>query len=857
MSSSKGRNFATRIKRLAKSQLRQSWQSAPIKEQTVLYESYSGNGMLCHPEALFQYLLNDPKKSNLKHIWVLNDFQKYSDIIERYKNFRNVRFVKYLSNEYYRALSTSKYLINNVSFPSQFSKRAEQVYLNTWHGVPLKKMGYDIPQKAVDAKNIIRNFISADYLLSSSPAMTDEMYLRAFKLRNIFEGKIIEEGNPRVDRQWDSTQAKTEFNSLINNSGLPIDDRKIILYAPTWKGESYFNPHNDAVGLKTLINNLQATIDTTKYRIMLKAHQVVAESVSTYPELKKYLVPNSIPTNIALGAADVLITDYSSIFFDFLTTNRPIIFYIPDLEEYKKYRDLYINPELLPGLVAHDYQDLKKLIKSLDGITTPSDDIMKVYEEFKERYVPYDDGKSCARIVSIVFGQKVENYRLNNAPKDGKKKILIYAGGMIPNGITTSALNLLDNIDYEKFDVTVLCPFSTNKTIQESYRQINPNARLMFRFGTFNGGYLDNSIRLGVLRKGASHWAAKSKRQRILWTNEWNRCFGNARFDHMIDFSGYTPFWGMLFLHGPTTTRSIWLHNDLAADAQRSIEGNQPLKDGLYATFSIYPEFDNLVSVSSGLNEINKKSLNPWASNTRFIHASNTINSKKINQMAKLESSKDAFDSPRTTKRNQLVRSAMLGRMVADLISKNTDNHDSGQIHLSPNAKKTPYFTFIAVGRLSPEKNHSRLIQAFALVHEKEPATRLVIAGQGPLRETLEDEVARYGLTESVKLVGHTTNPYQLMALADTFVLSSDYEGQPMVILEALVLGLPVITTSFGSVGGALPEHLGRVVAPRVQDLAAAMIEEFRNPSVENNFDVDSYNKRAIAEFENVLEEIS
>lgn len=847
------RNLPNRVKRLVKTELRHYLHKAPVRNDTVLYESFSGNGMLCQPEAIFRYLISQPQFDRLIHTWVLNDFERYSDVIAEFKEYSNVRFVKYLSQGYYRALSTSKFLVNNVSFPTQFAKRPEQVYLNTWHGIPLKKMGYDIPKKGVEAKNIVRNFLCADYLLSSSPAMTDEMYMRAFKMRNIFEGKIIEEGNPRIDRQFDVHHARQEFDTRLAKVGISTDERQIILYAPTWKGESYFSPHNDGAGLKALVSKLEQNIDTSKYRVMLKAHQIVSESVGKIKELKNYLVPNSIPTNVALGATDILITDYSSIFFDFLVQDKPVIFYIPDLEDYKRYRDLYTSPEDLPGPVARNSEELVQLVSSVSNLSDLDQQCNTQFKLTKDRYVPFEDGEVSARIADIVFMGHEDGYRIKSDHSDGRKKILIYAGGMIPNGITTSALNLLDNIDYDKFDVTVLCPFSTKPEIQHNFQQINAQARIMFRFGTFNGGYLSNTIRLGVLRKGSSHWASKSSGQKRLWTQEWNRCFGQARFDHMIDFSGYTSFWGVLFLHGPADRRSIWLHNDLAADAHRSIEGSQPLKDGLYSTFSIYRDFDNLVSVSQGLNEINKNSLKEWSPKANFGYASNTVNARKIRKMASMRIKSAKMKLTHRDLVDPKLRSAIMGKQVAELIDPDLVMSDDFSADLQEHMTSEPFFTFFSAGRLSPEKNHSRLIQAFSIVHERIPTTRLVIAGEGPLRDQLENEIVSHGLTESVKLVGHTKNPYRLMNFADAFVLSSDYEGQPMVLLEALVLGIPVITTSFGSVAGALPADIGTIVPPTVEDLAEAMREEAENPTSRIEFDVDEYNRRAMNEFENIL----
>lgn len=840
----KVKRISRRIKNLAKREAQSYWRNLPIKEKSVLFESYSGNGMLCHPEAIFRHMLEQPEYKDFKFTWVLNDIQQYQSIVNEFESEPNVSFVKYGSIEYHRRLSTSKYLVNNVSFPAPFVKRDGQVYLNTWHGVPLKKMGFDITGRPEDAKNIIRNFLAADYLLSSSPAMTHEMYEKAFKLQGIYEGQVLEEGNPRTDRQSASSNPELEFRALMENNGVRVDDRKIILYAPTWKGESYFSPHNDAATLKSLIASIEAGIDGSKYQVLLKAHQVVSAAVSEDADLKRYLIPNSIPTNVALGATTLLVTDYSSIFYDFLSTGRPVVFYIPDLEDYRRYRDLYVDPQNFPGRVTKTANGLVEAI-TLELTATKIDSrVAEAYSHSQEKYVPFDDGRCTERVVKAVFGQgEARTRRLSD---NGKLKILIYAGGLIPNGITTSALNLLDNIDYSRFDVTVLCPFNAKGAKQHIYSQINHNARVLFRFGTFTGGYLDNALRLRVLKYGNDSLLAKLPGQKKLWETEWRRCFGSAKFDHMIDFSGYTAFWGMLFLHGPDSKKSIWLHNDLAADALRSVEGNTPLKAGLYSTFSIYRKFDNLISVSQGLNEINRSSLAKWAPRSNFSWASNTVNEAKIRQLANLGGSSAATSYELDRHRKS--------RMMGDLVQRLIDPARPAPTDISvPVDSGVPFFTFFSAGRLSPEKNHKRLVHAFARVHKQYPATRLVIAGDGPLKKQIKHEIVSLGLTESVKLVGHIKNPYQIMSISDAFVLSSDYEGQPMVLLEALVLGVPVITTSFGSVKGALPKDVGRIVPPTVQDLAAGMCAQIESFEEKVDFDVSRYNQRAVAEFEDVL----
>lgn len=170
--------------------------------------------MICNPYAIFQYLLEKEEYQDYTHIWVIDDFADNKLQIEKYEQYPNVRFVKYKTKEYCKALATTKYLINNVSFPSYFLKREEQIYLNTWHGTPLKNMGFDIPGANITQGNTMKNLLSADYLISSGPYMTRTAYENSYKLKNLYEGTILEEGFPRNDKFADSSDRDATFRSF-------------------------------------------------------------------------------------------------------------------------------------------------------------------------------------------------------------------------------------------------------------------------------------------------------------------------------------------------------------------------------------------------------------------------------------------------------------------------------------------------------------------------------------------------------------------------------------------------------------------------------------------------------------------
>ena len=155
----------------------------------------------------------------------------------------------------------------------------------------------------------------------------------------------------------------------------------------------------------------------------------------------------------------------------------------------------------------------------------------------------------------------------------------------------------------------------------------------------------------------------------------------------------------------------------------------------------------------------------------------------------------------------------------------------------------------MTAGRLTTQKNHLRLVRAFRLVHRADPNTRLVILGSGPLRGQLSAEIEELGLSAAVMLAGHRPNPYVVLAHADCFVLSSDYEGQPMVLLEALILGLPVVTPSFDTVRGARPDGYGMLVERTVDALAGGMSAFLRGEVPTLPFDYVAYNRDATQEF--------
>jgi CDP-glycerol glycerophosphotransferase len=833
------------------------WRREPIATRTVFYESFSGNGVVDSPEAIFRHLLTQPDMQDILHVWALNDLDAYPEVIEEFRDDPRVRFVESMSPAYLKALATSKYLVNNATFPPEFGKRPEQVYVNTWHGVPLKHMGYDMPGGGPSSGNIMRNFLSADYLLSANPFMTDQMYRSAYRLQGVYRGAVIEEGQPRVDRQFEAETDRGQAVAALERRGIDVGDRKIILVAPTWRGESFYTPYVNASQLLNTVRKLQASLDPSEYLVLLKVHQVVYRAMQERVGDCRFLVPNSIPTNVVLGATDILVTDYSSVFFDFLCTGRPILHYLPDLDEYEDGRGLYLAPDQLFGPVSVSMPELVQHVH--EAIADPSSGA-DLRATARKRFAPKDDGRVAERVVDIVLrGADSPEYTVHRDFATEKETLLIYLGAMSSNGIMTSALNLLRNLDYDRFDVSVFYPLRRGRERAANAALIDPRARILPRLGGFiaSPGRIQRENRL--MNQGLPE--SLSQRHLEFWTDEWARMFGMSEFDQVIDFSGYGCFAPFLFSCATARSKSIWLHNDMMADAQRETAGHRHLEERLQAVFTTYRYFDSLVSVSPELDRVNSEKLASFARAEQFTFAMNTIDGDRVLQMAGTGAAHGigpATDAPGPAGSGPASHQALFDTQnLASAVSSLLQHFDARDViaetrsraRLNRGHSGRGVITFVSVGRLSPEKNHARLIRSFAKVHERHPNTRLVVLGGGKLQAELRTLVESLGLEDYVSLAGQVENPYAVMAESDCFVMSSDYEGQPMVILEARTVGLPIVTTAFASVGDSVPEDAGIVVEKSVDSLAKGMMLFLEGEVPGKILDFQAYNRVAMGQF--------
>ena len=323
----------------------------------VIFESYMGRKFACSPKALYLEMLNNPKYESYHFIWAFKEPENFLQL-----KSERTELVKYGSKAYKRAYHRAKYFITNSRLPEWIVKKEKQVYIQTWHGTPLKKLGYDITVSGSNAMNSKQEICDKykhdakryNYMVSPSKFCTEKFH-SAFQLSS--KVKVIEKGYPRNDQLFKNPEKQAlEIKKKLK---LP-KNKKIILYAPTWRD----NEHQSGVGY---VQTLHIDFDILQKElgkdciILFRSHYFIANEFdfSKYHGFL-YDVSKYDEVNDLYIVSDILITDYSSVFFDFANLKRPMIFYMYDYESYKNnLRDFYIDLEELPGPIMKESNEIE------------------------------------------------------------------------------------------------------------------------------------------------------------------------------------------------------------------------------------------------------------------------------------------------------------------------------------------------------------------------------------------------------------------------------------------------------------------------------------------------------------------
>lgn len=370
------------------------FQKMPTKENWVFVESFFGKSYSDSPKYLYEYLY-DTYGDKYKYIWCLNkrakEMKGHPPICKRH----SLRYVYYTSR--------AKYFICNTRQPAWFKKRENVVFLETWHGTPLKKLAFDLDDihaVSQDHKKLFyRQSRVWNYLISANRFSTD-VFERAFCYPR---ENIIEVGYPRNDILY-SDHADQIAREVKAEFGIP-EDKRVILYAPTWRDNQFYGKAKYKFTLAMDLERMRREFGGDSV-LLLRTHYYIAD-ILDLTGLEDFVYNGSTYNDVSrlYLASDICITDYSSVFFDYANLRRPMLFFAYDYEDYKgEIRGMYfdMNKEL-PGPILQTNDELVDALHNIDKVT---EQYKERYDQFYERFCSVDDGNASKRAIDIVFGKE-------------------------------------------------------------------------------------------------------------------------------------------------------------------------------------------------------------------------------------------------------------------------------------------------------------------------------------------------------------------------------------------------------------------------------------------------------------------
>lgn len=775
------------------------YERAAPDSRMILLESRSGKALESNILAILKELQTEPYRSFRLVLSVHADAAE--EIAEKLRQYsiHVDKIVRTGSIAYYYALGRAGYLVNDTSFPGRFIKKEGQVYLNTWHGTPLKKMGRDNRLEMVTMGNVMRNLLCADYLVFPNLFMEEKM-ADAYMLRGLYRGTVLHEGYPRNDvfcgaRRNTVPEIKKEWQG-----------KRLFAYLPTFRG--LFDRVEEEGYLLTLKDSLRKwDAGLSKEELLLvKLHPFVRAKIDFAGYVHICPFPKQWDTYEGLSVCEALITDYSSVMYDYANTGKKVILYAYDRAAYEESRGLYEDISAYPFQYAERPEQVPDFLHEEGG---------EASEEFLLKYATYEDGKGACKICRQVF-LKEDCCRKAQFSGDGKENVLIYGGDLGQNGITTALYGMLGGMDLEKYHYYISFRMSSVREHPACMQRIPKNAGVYPLASEMNMDLFTAAALMCRMKLG---WDFSWVRKRIerAYQREWRKHYGASVFRHVIHYNGYEAYIISLLQRAPCT-RTIWVHNDMEQEIRmRGIQNRYLLKDA-------YRSYEHVVAVSGDILD-SVYSISGRRDNVQVIE-----NCHDYRSVLKRAEGEVLFDS-------------------------NTDSNVS--LERLKEILDSDAVKFINVGRYSPEKGHRRLIEAFAEYWRMHQNTYLlIIGGLGDLYEETVELAEATEASDHIVLMRSVSNPMPVLKRCDLFLLASHYEGLGLVLLEADTLGVPVMSCDVKGPRGFMKKHGGILLEDSKEGLIKGMELYAEGKARTLHVDYEQSNRESVKKTEALIDDI-
>ncbi|OIJ98450.1 CDP-glycerol--glycerophosphate glycerophosphotransferase [Streptomyces colonosanans] len=369
-------------------------QLLPVRKGTVVFESHLGKQYSDSPRAVYEELRRH--RVPVTAIWSYagarpTGFPKDAELVRRW------------SWRYLRALARAEFWIDNQGFPLRLAKRPETTYIQTWHGTALKKMGFDQPAQRVMSEQAQLSYQEALDRFDHFVVRSEHDVRTLARAYRIPEEKLLRIGYPRNDALVRAARAPQTPDPALRRLAERLGvrpHRRVLLYAPTFRARA-----DGGLRAFAFPFDVERFADRfgDQYTLLVRSHYL--NQVALPPSVAGRVIDVTGEGDITplLLLSDALITDYSSVMFDYALLRRPLVFYAHDWEEYSQdtrgtYFDLLAEA---PGPVAHTEDELFAALSDLRTVGARYEARLK---EFVDKYGEYDRGDAAARIVDRFFG---------------------------------------------------------------------------------------------------------------------------------------------------------------------------------------------------------------------------------------------------------------------------------------------------------------------------------------------------------------------------------------------------------------------------------------------------------------------
>ncbi len=577
------------------------FESETVRDKDILFESKHGDDLAGNIFNMIYETKRDKYKNHNIYLVLKKElFEPYGKLLGNY-GITHVKFIELHTKEYLKALASAKYLVTDTSFPPYFIKKKEQVYLNTWHGTPLKAMGRSVPDREYALGNVQRNFYIADYLLYQNE-FSKNIFFDDYMLNEIYRGKVLLSGYPR-----NSSFYRLDRRDKIRKE-LELEDKQVMVYMPTWRGLLHKKQNKEQVEkIFGYLAHLDHKLKDNQI-LYVKLHPFVKKGINYSELLHIKEFPGDYETYDFLNASDLLITDYSSIMFDYAVSKKKIILFTYDRKEYLGDRGIYIDL---------DDMDLPKV----DTVEELAEEINResvFYPKFYDRFCSLDSADTAKNVCDTVFLGENTGIKTIDYSSSKESNVLINIKGLKGSEDDHLFIRELNHSKdknknyYIHFKSGVMKKFSKNLSLFKKnigYIPLSPGKnRILSEYLAFAMTF--------KLRKENSFTKNKIK---TLARREKEKNYGNIQFDYVINYSGNDLFLLHVF-DAFETAKKIYQFSDFD---KVKYNGNKKYKQNIdYALNHL--EHYNLVIIQEDMKQL--EVVKTLSSKTKVIVAKERFN---------------------------------------------------------------------------------------------------------------------------------------------------------------------------------------------------------------------------------------